>query len=76
VIAYVDAMLFSHTAVPGWRSLITLAFMLGSANLIATSTVGEYVCRIYFQSKNRPLFVVDEVIRCASRVATPDNLTH
>jgi dolichol-phosphate mannosyltransferase len=76
LIAYVDAMLFSNTTVPGWRSLITLAFMLGSANLIAISTVGEYVCRIYFQSKNRPLFVVDEVIRCESRLATLGNLTH
>lgn len=63
ITSYVNAILFAHAAIPGWRSVITLAFMLGSANLIATATVGEYVCRIYFQSKNRPLFVVDEVIR-------------
>jgi len=42
----------------GWTSLIVLAFMLGGANLIATSIVGEYVCRVYFQAKQRPLFVV------------------
>jgi glycosyltransferase involved in cell wall biosynthesis len=44
--------------VPGWTSAIVLAFMLGGANLIATSIVGEYVCRIYFQAKQRPLYVV------------------
>jgi polyisoprenyl-phosphate glycosyltransferase len=47
---------------PGWRSVITLAFMLGAANLVATSIVGEYVCRNYFQSKQRPRFVVSEII--------------
>ena len=46
---------------PGWRSIMTLAFMMGSANLIATSIVGEYVCRTYFQSKERPLFIVADI---------------
>ena len=52
---------------PGWRSVITLAFMLGAANLVATSIVGEYVCRTYFQSKQRPRFVVAEVISTTSK---------
>lgn len=47
--------------VHGWTSLITLGFMLGGANLVAVAIVGEYVCRIYFQTKNRPLYVVDAV---------------
>jgi dolichol-phosphate mannosyltransferase len=41
--------------------LITLGFILGGANLVAIAIVGEYVCRIYFQTKNRPLFVVDKI---------------
>jgi len=52
---------------PGWRSVITLAFMLGAANLVATAIVGEYVCRTYFQSKQRPRFVVSEVFATSSR---------
>ncbi|MCX6966595.1 MAG: glycosyltransferase family 2 protein [Verrucomicrobia bacterium] len=47
--------------VQGWTSLITLGFMLGGANLIAIAIVGEYVCRIYFQTKNRPLYVVERI---------------
>lgn len=47
---------------PGWRSIITLAFMLGAANLIAISIVGEYVCRNYFQSKQRPRFVIAGIL--------------
>ena len=52
--------------VHGWTSMITLGFMLGGANLVAVAIVGEYVCRIYFQAKNRPLFIVDKV-----EVSTP-----
>ncbi|MGB8852070.1 MAG: glycosyltransferase family 2 protein [Pirellulales bacterium] len=57
----------------GWTSLIVLAFMLGGANLIATSIVGEYVCRIYFQSKQRPLFVVAGTTRSKEIVACESN---
>ena len=61
--ALVSAVFFggSGALVRGWTSLITLGFILGGANLVAIAIVGEYVCRIYFQTKNRPLFVVDKV---------------
>ena len=61
--ALVSAVFFggSGALVRGWTSLITLGFIFGGANLVAIAIVGEYVCRIYFQTKNRPLFVVDKV---------------
>ncbi len=61
-ISYLRAMFTVDTAPEGWKSLITLVFMAAGANIIATSIVGEYVCRIYFQTKGRPLFVVDAVV--------------
>ena len=60
--ALISAICFGGGAlVRGWTSLITLGFILGGANLVAIAIVGEYVCRIYFQTKNRPLFVVDKI---------------
>jgi glycosyltransferase involved in cell wall biosynthesis len=56
-------LFFGGTRVPGWTSLVVLAFMLGGANLIATSIVGEYVVRIYFQAKARPAYIVSEMRR-------------
>ena len=56
---------------PGWRSIITLAFMLGAANLIAISIVGEYVCRNYFQSKQRPRFIIAGILETTSRHSLP-----
>ncbi|MFM8892246.1 MAG: glycosyltransferase family 2 protein [Planctomycetia bacterium] len=61
--ALLATLILRGTPAPGWTSEIVVAFMLGGANLIATSIVGEYVCRIYFQSKNRPLYVVAETAR-------------
>jgi polyisoprenyl-phosphate glycosyltransferase len=59
----IGQFVFGGEAVRGWTSLLVLAFMLGGANLIATSIVGEYVVRVYFQAKSRPLFVVGETRR-------------
>ena len=60
--ALLSAFLFEGDGlVHGWASLITLGFMLGGANLVAIAIVGEYVCRIYFQVKNRPLFVINQI---------------
>ena len=64
--SYMMSFFFGREGVPGWKSLITLAFMLGAANLVAVSIVGEYVCRIYFQEKSRPLFIVDKVDESSS----------
>lgn len=71
--AVVTAVFFKGAPVPGWLSLTVFAFMLGGANLIATSIVGEYVCRIYFQGKHRPIFVVANVN--ASSGARPRTLS-
>jgi dolichol-phosphate mannosyltransferase len=59
----VGQFVFGGQAVRGWTSLLVLAFMLGGANLVATAIVGEYVSRVYFQGKNRPLFIVAETAR-------------
>lgn len=61
LISYIGMMITGNYGVTGWRSLISLAFMLGGANLVATAIVGEYVCRIYFQVKQRPLYIVEQV---------------
>jgi len=69
--SYVMMFITGDTGVIGWRSVITLIFMLGGANLIATSIVGEYVCRIYFQGKQRPLYVIEKTT--SSQSQTPSS---
>src|SRR5215472_2188596 len=49
------ARIFHWYAVPGWASLTVLVSFLGGATLISIGIVGDYVGKVYEQSKNRPL---------------------
>jgi glycosyltransferase involved in cell wall biosynthesis len=44
--------------VPGWSSLMVVTCIIGSALLICMGILGQYVGRIYEQSKERPLYLV------------------
>ncbi|MDR0522629.1 MAG: glycosyltransferase family 2 protein [Planctomycetaceae bacterium] len=45
---------------PGFPTLIAAISFLGGMQLIALGILGEYVGRIYLETKHRPLFVVQE----------------
>jgi dolichol-phosphate mannosyltransferase len=53
-------------AIQGWTTLMTVVLTLGSAQLFVLGVIGEYLGRLYIQSKNRPLFIIDEVVRLGS----------
>ncbi len=47
--------------VPGWTSLAALILILGSVQLLVLGIFGEYLGRMYMESKQRPLYIVDQV---------------
>jgi dolichol-phosphate mannosyltransferase len=52
------ANIFGWYVVPGWTSLMIVTSIIGSVLLISVGILGEYVGKIYEQSKNRPLYLV------------------
>ncbi len=44
--------------VPGYASLLTVVLFLGCLQLISVGVLGEYIGRIYIESKQRPAYLV------------------
>lgn len=49
---------FIHETVGGWTSTTILIAFFGGLQLLALGIVGEYIARIYEESKNRPLYII------------------
>ena len=47
----------------GFTSLIAVISLFSGVQMMSLGIIGEYLARIYFQVKERPLFVVDEIVK-------------
>ncbi|MGE5631254.1 MAG: glycosyltransferase family 2 protein [Caulobacteraceae bacterium] len=48
--------------VSGWASIMTTVTFLGGVQLISVGILGEYIARMYEESKNRPLYIIEKEI--------------
>ena len=48
--------------VPGYATIIVLILLLGSVQLFCIGIIGEYVGRTFEQSKNRPVYIVKDIL--------------
>ena len=46
--------------VPGWSSLIISLWMIGGLILLSIGVVGEYIGKIYLETKARPRYIIEE----------------
>lgn len=58
-------------AVTGWSSMMVAITVFSSVQLLTLGILGEYIGRLVQQSKGRPLFMVDRVVRAGVDVAPP-----
>ena len=67
----VKTLLFGE-AVRGYPTLMVVILFLGGLQLLALGLIGEYLGRIYLESKQRPLYLVDEALGFPAREPPDD----
>ena len=63
MLIYSFIMWIIGNTVSGWSSLIVSIWALGGLQLLAIGVVGEYIGKIYMESKHRPRFIVEEQLK-------------
>ena len=48
--------------VPGWTSLVAPIWMIGGIQLLAIGILGEYIGKVYIETKHRPRYEIDKQI--------------
>lgn len=54
---------FTGATVTGWTSLAVSLWALGGLQLLAIGVIGEYIGKIYLETKGRPKFIIDEYLK-------------
>lgn len=53
------ASIMGSNVVPGWTSIVAPMFFLGGIQLLSIGVLGEYVGKIYLETKQRPRFIIE-----------------
>lgn len=62
IMIYTLVQFFLHKTVPGWSSMLISVWFVGGVQMIALGVIGEYVGKIYMETKERPRFIVESFI--------------
>ena len=54
--------IFSDQAVPGWASTTIPIFFIGGVQLLSLGVIGEYIAKIYMETKSRPRYIIEKEI--------------
>ncbi|MDD3435681.1 MAG: glycosyltransferase family 2 protein [Candidatus Gastranaerophilales bacterium] len=59
---YCIVVYFEKEIIPGWASLFISLYFLGGIQLFSIEIIGEYIGKIYKETKQRPKFIVEAQI--------------
>ena len=61
-ILWVIFVMITGRNIPGWSSITLPIYFLGGIQLLALGIIGEYVNKIFQETKKRPLYHIEEII--------------
>lgn len=54
---------FLRAVVPGWTSLMVIMFFFSGIQNLALGIIGEYLSKVYLETKQRPLYIIRHELR-------------
>ena len=61
IIVVIYGRFFTHNLIPGWASSVVPIYFLGGIQLLCIGILGEYVAKIYLETKARPRYFIEKV---------------
>jgi polyisoprenyl-phosphate glycosyltransferase len=61
------AYFFTERTIPGWTSLLVTVLFLGGVQLVSIGFLGEYLVRVYNETKRRPLYIIKDALNIDAR---------
>lgn len=61
-IYFLYVKLFTSISVPGITAVLLLMIFIGGTQIFLLGVVGQYIARIFEESKGRPLYVINETV--------------
>src|SRR5207249_1824458 len=52
--------LFTVRALPGWASTVVPLYFLGGLQLLSLGVIGEYLGKVYMETKRRPRYAIEK----------------
>jgi dolichol-phosphate mannosyltransferase len=62
---------FTRNAPQGWTSVLAVVLLLGGVQMVGMGIVGQYIARIFEETKQRPLYFVADVVERGESVLGP-----
>lgn len=54
---------FAGNTIEGWATLVVSIWGIGGLELLAVGVIGEYIGKIYLETKGRPRYIVEEYLK-------------
>ena len=54
---------FTGNTIPGWTTTVLSVWAIGGLIMISLGVIGEYIGKIYLETKNRPRYIIEEYLQ-------------
>ncbi len=68
ILILIIQQLLGRNYLAGWTSIIASNFIMGGLILLVLGIIGIYIGNIFNEVKNRPIYIIDELLNCDSNI--------